>query len=202
MKFTLLIALAVTFLADPGLAFDKEGKSDLKWYLDCYWRQYLDGEIPSDAVQAGHDMLQRPTYIGQALVYTVAFNQTIYAEVPFNLNPFTETQFLGVGGPIAVQSHIKILCCASEKSVEWVRTTPERIFFDLANRKPVLGGQQLHLEEPIKHDLLIGRTLPSKEQIVGKILMNNADHVIFYYVNGSNTAMLRVSPYEVLVYKA
>nr|CAI5847810.1 unnamed protein product [Callosobruchus analis] len=128
-----------------------------------------------------------------------AFNQTIYAEVPFNLNPHTNRHVLGVGGPVAIRSHIKILCCADDDSLEWIRTTSQNLFLDLTNRKPVLGGQQLHLEAPIQHDLLIGRTPPGKEQIVGKVLINRVQDVILYYVNSNSSAMLNANPYEVLI---
>ncbi|VEN41980.1 unnamed protein product [Callosobruchus maculatus] len=369
MELLLCFVLAVTFSAGQSAIFNKEGEvSDLQLYLDCYWRQYNQGEIPPDAVIGGHDLHNRLSYIGQALVYAEAFNQTIYAEVPFNLNPHTNKQVLGVGGPIDVISHIKlaayglppglcqwlnsdrslffevedcssdvisinagvsqgsvlsptlfllyinellfaddstliscmepgkpvssqetvhwrqqhglqinvdiktivecglvnkvqfnvqntqattltkkshiglprrrnyccslklldtiqkrlnrligtpnltkdlhslehrkILCCAYEDSVEWIRTTSQNLFLDLTNRKPVLGGQQLHLEAPVKHDLLIGRTSSVNEQIVGKVLINRVQDVIFYYVNSNSTAMLNANPYEVLVYRA
>ncbi|CAH2017829.1 unnamed protein product [Acanthoscelides obtectus] len=42
MKF----ALAVFLFGQIYVGSSKNTNSDLKWYLDCYWRQYLDGEIP------------------------------------------------------------------------------------------------------------------------------------------------------------
>nr|CAH7764402.1 unnamed protein product [Callosobruchus chinensis] len=203
MELLLCLVLAVTLSAGQSAILNEEGKqSDLQMYLDCYWRQYNQGEIPPDAIIGGHDIHNRHTYIGQALVYAEAFNQTIYAEVPFNLNPHTKRHVLGVGGPVVIKSHIKILCCAYDDSVEWIKTTSQSLFLDLTNRKPVLGGQQLHLEAPIKHDLLIGRTPAGKEQIVGKVLINGVQDIVFYYVNSNSTAMLNANPYEVLVYRA
>nr|CAI5823605.1 unnamed protein product [Callosobruchus analis] len=188
MELLLCLVLAMTVSAGQSSILNNEGEKS--------------GEVPPDAVIGGHDLHNRRTYIGQALVYAEAFNQTIYAEVPFNLNPHTNRHVLGVGGPVAIRSHIKILCCADNDSLEWIRTTSQNLFLDLTNRKPVLGGQQLHLEAPIQHDLLIGRTPPGKEQIVGKVLINRVQDVIFYYVNSNSSAMLNANPYEVLVYRA
>lgn len=73
-------------------------------YIDYYWRFY-NGDIPKDAVVGGQDLDHRPTYIGQALVYS----DGKFANVPSELIAGQETNYFPLNNnALAVRTNILV----------------------------------------------------------------------------------------------
>jgi hypothetical protein len=152
--------------------------------FDYYWRDY-NGEIPDDAIPAGSDRNDKPTYIGQVYVPNRQI-QTV------RIYQGKESVTASADGIFTLTSFIKILCSDKPEKFSWVFTTAAKLNTHLVGRHLVLGGTESSKE------LNIGRISYQGEVIVGKVCGYNIGNALMYFPYDNREAT--ASSYEVLVY--
>ncbi|KAB0795852.1 hypothetical protein PPYR_07641 [Photinus pyralis] len=121
-----------------------------------YWREFSNGQIPSDAVAGGRDRAGNPTYIGQ--VYGLDL-ELLPATIIRGSPNATSTRHVSA---IQTDKNIKILCSNEQHKFRWIPTTVGETY-KLANCHLVNGGSE------VNYFLHIGRVYYQSEVIIGKV---------------------------------
>ncbi|XP_044260921.1 uncharacterized protein LOC123008923 [Tribolium madens] len=155
---------------------------------DYYWRDFIDGEVPRDAIVAGQNINNENIYIGQ--VY------------PKNWGLITAEIFAGVkevyvplDGIKKIDKNIKILC-GTQQNLYWMLTNSSSLPSLLVDHIAVTGGYEYAQKGDREGILYIGKLKYNGEYKIGKI-------VSFYrpntFIFNDNMAEIEASSYEVLL---
>ncbi|KAJ3642679.1 hypothetical protein Zmor_025440 [Zophobas morio] len=155
-----------------------------------YWRDYT-GEIPADAFPGGHDLSNKPIYIGQAYLSGVGL-------IPTNLYPGQAGLNLPCDWKVTYSDvGMKILCTPNPNSLSWENATSSDLHVTAAGKQLVIGGYQSRGARML---LNVGRVPHQGELLVGKVVGSEPGQAVMYYV-GSNKENA-INSYQVLVQKS
>ncbi|KRT84515.1 hypothetical protein AMK59_1901, partial [Oryctes borbonicus] len=139
--FTYLFGVLVTSVVDLNV----EAVSQ-----DFFWRDYIQGDIPCDAIEGAPGR-----YIGQAF-YKGNLVGTIY--------PYSDAAVIEMSGKVDIRTNVKIFCSNQPKNLYW-----EKVNFDNPHdgqmTNVVKGGYQQD-----GFDLFIGKARYESEWRIGKVV--------------------------------
>ncbi|GJQ73000.1 hypothetical protein Trydic_g1637 [Trypoxylus dichotomus] len=117
---------------------------------DFFWRDYIHGDIPCDAIEAAPGR-----YIGQAYYngHTVA---TIY--------PHSDAAIIEMRGKRGIKDNVKIFCSNQPQNLYWEKVNFNQPY-DGQMKDAVKGGYQEN-----DYTLFIGKTLLFGEWTIGKVV--------------------------------
>ncbi|GJQ81767.1 hypothetical protein Trydic_g17526, partial [Trypoxylus dichotomus] len=117
---------------------------------DFFWRDYIHGDIPCDAIEAAPGR-----YIGQAYYsgHTVA---TIY--------PHSDAAIIEMGGKRGIRNNVKIFCSNQPQNLYWEKVNFNKPY-DCQMKDAVKGGY-----EENRFTLFIGKVFYLGEWTIGKVV--------------------------------
>ncbi|GJQ73002.1 hypothetical protein Trydic_g1639 [Trypoxylus dichotomus] len=120
---------------------------------DFFWRDYVHGDIPCDAIEASSGR-----YIGQAY-HNGNMVATIY--------PHSDAAIIEMGGKKGITDNVKIFCSNQPQNLFWEKVNFDKPY-DGQMKDAVKGGYQAN-----EFTLFIGKALHQGEWKIGKIFCSN-----------------------------
>ncbi|XP_044265864.1 uncharacterized protein LOC123012121 [Tribolium madens] len=158
---------------------------------DYYWRDYTNGEVPSDAIVGGQNSEGLNIYIGQAYIHGKG---NIVTEIFSGIQEVYATTGTGVGpGIVKTTEAIKILCGPGQ-NLYWTRTNRNTVHSLLVNHDAVIGGYQLYTNTT-RGTLNIGRHIAHNK--IGRIDTFNLYPYLYF---NNNTQEDFETTFEILLY--
>ncbi|GJQ72998.1 hypothetical protein Trydic_g1635 [Trypoxylus dichotomus] len=117
---------------------------------DFFWRDYIHGDIPCDAIEAATDR-----YIGQ--VYN---NGNMVATI----YPHSDTAIIEMNGKKVIRNNVKIFCSNQPQNLYWEKVNFDKPY-DNQMKYAVKGGYQEN-----EFSLFIGKALHQGEWKIGKVV--------------------------------
>ncbi|GJQ72997.1 hypothetical protein Trydic_g1634 [Trypoxylus dichotomus] len=117
---------------------------------DFFWRDYVHGDIPCDAIEAATGR-----YIGQAY-HNGNMVATIY--------PYSDAAIIEMGGKKGIGNNVKIFCSNKPENLYWEKVNFDKPF-DSQMRGAVKGGYQEN-----QFSLYIGKAFHQGEWKIGKVV--------------------------------
>ncbi|KYB25466.1 hypothetical protein TcasGA2_TC034236 [Tribolium castaneum] len=154
---------------------------------DYFWRDYIDGEVPRDAIVAGRNNNSENIYIGQAYVHKLGLATCeIFSGV--------KEVYVPMYGIQKVEDYIKILC-GTQQNLYWMSTTSTSLPTLLLDHVAVIGGNEDGQNG--KGTLYVGRIHFNGELKIGKIDTFNGTFIHF----NNNMKEEHSNSYEILLLK-
>ncbi|XP_044260902.1 uncharacterized protein LOC123008908 [Tribolium madens] len=155
---------------------------------DYYWRDFIGGEVPRDAIVAGQNIKNKNIYIGQAYVNKSGL---ITGEI---FSGVTEV-YIPMDGIQKIDKNIKILC-GTQQNLYWMPTNGSSLSSLLVNHIAVTGGYEYATGQDYQGILYIGRLKYNGEYKIGKIVSYYGPNMFLF---NDNMSQVQVSSYEVLL---